>query len=414
MDNEVQELRDALSKLDELKSTRSSKKEEMMKSAMEHRSADKASEGLQIIADGEKALDELDKQIAEAQTRCDELKTKAEKRSNEDKKKMNEIMNGETRSDDKTNSIEYRKAFMEFACRNVANPILETRADSTTTTTTAPTVIPTTLMNEILRELKVRGNILSKVRQLNVKGGVEFPVSTLTPVATWIGETTTSDRQHLASGKISFSYYGLECKISQSILSSIVSLDSFEAEFATLATEAMVDAIEIAILNGTGSGQPTGIFTNAEIKTSEITSANLVKYDKLKKALSGLSISYQVGAELFMAKGTWDTIDGMVDANGQPVARTNYGINGTNSYSLFGFNVNLVEENRIKSIDSATSGEFIMLLGNMKKYAVNTNGNMGVIKYRDNDKNEDVTKALMVVDGKVLEAYAFLGVKLGA
>ena len=82
---------------------------------------------------------------------------------------------------------------------------------------------------------------------------------------------------------------------------------------------------------------------------------------------------------------------------------------------MFGYPVNLVEEDRIKGIDTATADtDYILVLGQFNKYAINSNGNLGVYKYRDEDKNQDVTKALEFLDGKVLDPKAFLRIKLAA
>ena len=75
---------------------------------------------------------------------------------------------------------------------------------------------------------------MPKVRKMNIKGGVKIPTLTLTPTASWIDEDTPSDRQKLQTGSVTFSYYGLEVKIAQSILSEYVSIEEFEKEFAVL------------------------------------------------------------------------------------------------------------------------------------------------------------------------------------
>ena len=98
----------------------------------------------------------------------------------------------ENRDDDPTNSIEYRNAFMEFACRNVPIPA-ELRANATTTTSDAAAVIPTTILNEIIQKAESYGNIYAKVRKLNVQGGVEIPILSLKPEAKWITESKSSE-----------------------------------------------------------------------------------------------------------------------------------------------------------------------------------------------------------------------------
>lgn len=364
-----------------------------------------------------------DEDIANSTTEANEIRTQMQSvqekiKNAQERAKIEEERKGEksfmenTQNVEKRSSIEYRKAFMEYIQRGTQNDILEKRADAYTSTTTAATVIPTTVLNEIIRVSKITGNILPKVRKLNVKGGLDIPTISAIPTASWITEDTTSDRKSLSTGKVSFSYYGLEVKIAQSLLSEYTSIEAFEAEFVLLAVEAMTNAKEIAIFNGTGSGQPTGILKTTGVNETSLTSANFVKYDKLVEAVGKLPVGYRAGAEFAMASSTWDKIVGMVDTNGQPVARVNYGL-GETTRSLFGYPVNLVEEDRIKGIDTATADtDYIVVLGQFNKYAINSNGNLGVYKYRDEDKNQDVTKALEFLDGKVLDANAFLRIKL--
>lgn len=400
MNKEIAELRDLNLELESLKA----RKDAIKKHLQEHRDtitdaqlAEQTKEARQIKAD----IELTEQKIKEAQERVQQLN---------DKKEFRNYM--ENQNIEKRSSMEYRKAFMDYVQRGVKSDILEFRQDEKTTTTTAATVIPQTVMNEIIKESKISGNILSKVRKMNVKGGVKIPTLAAIPTASWIDEDTPSDRKKIDTSAVTFSYYGLEVKIAQTLLSEYTSIDAFEAEFAKLAVEAMTNAKEIAIFNGTGSGQPKGILTESGVTETTITAADFVKYNKLVKAIGKLSVGYRTGAEFAMASGTWDEIVGMVDNNGQPVARVNYGLNGM-TMSLFGYPVNLVEEDRIKSIDTATADtDYIVVFGQFDKYAINGNGDLGVYKYRDEDKNQDVTKALEFLDGKVLDKKAFLRIKL--
>ena len=57
-------------------------------------------------------------------------------------------------------------------------------------------IIPTTIMNEFIKKVsKVYGQLYSKVRKLNIQGGVKFPISDLKANFKWITEKTVSDRQ---------------------------------------------------------------------------------------------------------------------------------------------------------------------------------------------------------------------------
>src|SRR5699024_10261041 len=103
----------------------------------------------------------------------------------------------------------------------------------TTVTTDIGMIIPTTIMNEFNKDVsKVYGQIYSKVRKLNVKGGVEFPISKLSANFKWITETTASNKQKAGDikDKVSFSYHIGEIRVAESLLAQVVSLDVFESE----------------------------------------------------------------------------------------------------------------------------------------------------------------------------------------
>lgn len=398
------------------------KRKELKEKALEKRESIPEEE----LDDTIKKIEDIDKQLKDV---VDEIKAEksdvkddeddAEDVDGEPNKKEERVMKKIIRYNDKMSNeetrstIEYRKQFMDFVQRGVKGDLLQFREDSHTSTTTATTVIPTTVMEEIIKESKISGNVLSKVRKMNVKGGVKFSTLAAIPTASWIDEDTPSDRQKLDTGSVTFSYYGLEVKIAQSLLSEYVSIDAFEKEFAILAVEAMTNAKEVAVFNGSGSGQPTGIFKTSGVNVVVLKEAELGKYNKVVEAAGKLPVGYRTGAEWFMASATWDMIVGMVDNNGQPVARVNYGLDGM-TQTFLGYPVNLVEVDRIKDFASATAGtDYFAVLGNMKYYAINSNGNLGVYKYRDEDKNQDITKALEFCDGKVLNAKAFLVLKKG-
>lgn len=400
MTDNVKELRDLNLELESLKA----RKNAIKKQLAEHR--DTLTDE-QIATSTNEAM-EVRENIRSVE---EKIKIAQEKVSAENEKNQNRSLE-KMENMEKRSTMEYRKAFMDYIQRGVASDVLETRADTFTSTATASTVIPTTVMEEIVKASKISGNILAKVRKMNVKGGVRVPTLSVIPTASWISEDVSSNRQGLTTGSVQFSYYGLEVKIAQSLLSEYTSIDAFEREFASLAVEAMTNAKEVAIFNGTGVGQPTGILKDAGVKEVALTLAEVGKYDKLVGACGNLAVGYRAGAEFAMASSTWDKIVGMVDSQGQPVARVNYGLNGV-AMSLFGYPVNLVEADRIKGVDTATAGtDYVIVLGQFNKYGLNSNGEIGVVKYVDHDHNQTVTKALEFVDGKVLDTNAFIKIKL--
>lgn len=316
---------------------------------------------------------------------------------------------------DKFDTAEYREAFMNYVCRNTPIPA-ELR--DVTTTTDASAVIPTTLLHEIIKKMDVYGGIWAKVRKLNVQGGVDIPVLSLTPVANWVGETTPSEDQKVqANQKISFSYYGIECKIAQTLLANVTTLDMFQSLFVELATEAIVKAIEIAIIKGTGSGQPMGVTVDTRVPSANkltLTAEEFASWEGWKKKVfAKMKKAYRNGIFL-MAQGTFDGyIDGMTDSIGQPIARVNYGIEGGEVYRFGGKTVETVEDDIIADYESASTGDVVAIFIDLNKYGVNSNMQMNVVKWTDHDTNQLKNKAQMIVDGKLIDPNGVLIIKKG-
>ncbi|MCL2053523.1 MAG: phage major capsid protein [Oscillospiraceae bacterium] len=317
---------------------------------------------------------------------------------------------------DPLDTPEYRNAFMNYVCRGV--PLAaEFRANQKTTLGEVGAVIPTTLMHEIIRELKSYGNIYNKVRRLNVQGGVEFPILTLKPVAKWVGEGKSDDQKIAADQNVVFSYYGLECKIAQTLLVSVVTYAAFQAEFVPLATEALVHALEVGIFNGSGSGQMKGITKDNRVPEKNIVTLSNAEFTAwsgwMKKVFAKMKKSYRNGI-FVMAQGTFDGyINGMVDANGQPIGRINFGITDGETYRFGGKLVETVEDDIIAPYDDAVVGEVVAVFFKPTDYAINSNMEMTVTEWVDHDDNLVKTKAKLICDGKLLDPNGVIIIKKG-
>lgn len=321
--------------------------------------------------------------------------------------------------EDKFSTLEYRNAFREYCLTGKMDPIIK-NADATTTTGDAAAVIPTTILQEVIKKVQSYGQIFAAVRKLSIKGGVSVPILSLKPTATWIGETTPSDRQKTQlNSNITFSYYGLECKMSTSLLTDTVTLALFESTLVDLIGEAMTKALDTAIIKGTGSGQPLGITKDTRIPAGQIITlapAEFIDWASWKKKVfAKMPLAYTGGASFYMAHGTFEGyVDGMVDKNGQPVGRVNYGIIDGPQESFGGKTVVQVEDDIIANYDDAATGDVVAILANLNNYAINSNLQLQMYRYTDNDKNEFVDKAILIADGKILDPNGFIVIKKGA
>jgi HK97 family phage major capsid protein len=313
-------------------------------------------------------------------------------------------------TEDVLDSMEYRNAFAQYV--RTGEFKMEKRADEVVTTEGIGKVIPNTVMKELIKTLKSYGNLYNRVRKLNVKGGVEFPIEDLIPTVSWITETTPSNTQKAPELKtsVSFGYHIAEARIAQSLLSSIVSLDLLESEIAKLLAEAFVKEFDRIIIAGTGSGQPTGILNDTRVPEAQkvqITEANAVKWASWRKLLfAKIPLAYRAGGVILMTVDTWESlICTMADDNNRPLYSETYNVEtNTTTYRFNGKEVMLVESDLgIVDYSTATEGQVYMVYLKPENYAINSNLQIGFKRYFNEDLNKWVNKGLCIMDGKLLD-----------
>lgn len=312
---------------------------------------------------------------------------------NEESRKMKKT------DENKFETMEYRKAFMDHVIKGTEIPT-EFRAAGPTKTTDIGAVIPTTVLNKIVEKIEATGMILPLVTRTTIKGGVSVPTSTVKPEATWVSEGAGSEKQKKTTGQITFAYHKLRCAVSVTLETDIMAMSAFEAALISNIVEAMVKALEQAIVNGDGTGKPKGILKEAPNEGQALKSDELT-YQLLVDAEAALPMEYETGAVWCMTKKTFMGFVGMVDANKQPIARVNYGIGGKPERYLLGRPVVLCNYLDTFSPTLATGKPYAFLF-DFKDYMLNTNYTMGLKKYEDNETDDFVTKAIMIADGKVL------------
>lgn len=323
-------------------------------------------------------------------------------------------------NEDPLNTMEYRQAFMKYV--QTGAPI-ELRAGQTISTAETGAAIPLTIMNEVINTVRLRyGNLYNKVRKMNIQGGVEFPIGALRASFKWIGESTVSPRQKLAKlGKVSFQYYTAEIRISQTFLSSIVTLDAFEAKVAEVIAIAYLEAMDQGIVNGSGDGQMLGILNDPRV-TNEITmtAAQFNNWTAWRKNFfAKLPLGYRAGEFIFPLSTVETYLETMADANNNPVFRQATGLEVNDgdvrnpNGRFFGRDISLVEPDVLPDFDSAEAGDVIGIFWQPEEYAINENFGFTMRRYFDEELNEWVDKAIVVVDGKVLNPTGYYLIKKG-
>lgn len=295
-------------------------------------------------------------------------------------------------------SEEYRKAFMDYVVRGTAIPA-EFRAVANTTD--AGALIPPTTLNRIIEKVRTYGNILPLITRTAYASGLAIPTSNVKPVATWVAEGATSPLQNKTLGTtITFSHFKLRCAVAVTLEVEYMTLSAFEDTIVNNVAEAMAVALEESIIKGTGSGQPTGIIHDLE-KGTKLPVVKL-EYDTLIEAEAALEQAYEAGSVWVMSKPTFMKFVGMVDADGQPIARVNAGINGVPARTLLGRNVVLCDYLPTYA-DTLTKTDVFAFIYRMKDYVLNTNYSVAMKVYEDNETDDIIRKSIMIADGKPVD-----------
>lgn len=328
-------------------------------------------------------------------------------------------------------SMEYRTAFMDYVQNGRMTDILR-NADAEGVSGDLGVLLPNTVIQEIITGVeKVYGQLYSRVKKTNVKGGVQYPIGEFFATMSWDG-TSGDDKQHGVSaeqgfGKITdsvtFTYHIGEVRIARSLLQSILSVPVFEAELVKTIVESYVKAMDTIIMKGDGSCQGKGILTVADEGNSRITADHIITMSASdmadwkqvqKKIFAKIPLSMRAeGFEFFMTAGTWEAnIKTLADDNNRPVASETYDMsNGGDVMKFRGRNVVLLESDMLYDFEDANAGgKYVMMIANLGKgYAINTNMQFGYKTYFDEATNKYITKALVVADGNVLDPkYIYL------
>ena len=403
----------------------------------------KASEDVNEVRDLTEQLEDVNAEIAETQDEIDAIDAEertAEVTATETREAVPasaQLVNGEIvgafgqktdasqkrESEDPFATMEYRKAFMAYAQRGTVIPAnLAQRDGSPANTNTLGATIPTTVLNEFINLIRKRyGNLYAKVRKLNIKGAVKVPIAELQATFKWVTEDTVAPRED--GGKIKdfveFSYNMAEIRVSQTLLSSIVSLDLFEREIVRIMMIAYMQAMDAGIVKGTGNGQMLGILNDPRVMNQaghviQLSAADINNWVAWRKNFfSKLPLGYRDGEFIFPLATVDAYLETMADANNNPIFRQATGLevndgDATNPNGrFFGRDISLVEPDIIVDFDSANAGDVIGIFWQPDEYAINTNMEFGMRRWFDEDRNEWVNKMLTVVDGKVLNPRGF-------
>lgn len=307
-----------------------------------------------------------------------------------------------------------RTAFMNYVTKGVISDGI-VRADPETSTNAVNVsadlgvMLPHTVQQSIITEIdKLRGTLFNKVKKINVRGGVEFPIGSFSATFKRITETTVSARQKGGeiTGSISFKYFIGEIRLAKTLLQSLLTVPAFEAELAKVIAKAYVEAMDDEILNGDPTkNQMKGITKDTKVKAIELNADDMKDWKSLFTKIMAKLPASMVSApyEYVMSTGTFfSNYMTLANDNNTPVGQfVDY--NGALNANINGHSATLCENTLFPDFDAAETGDvFGMLWIPNEAYVINTNMEFSVVRYFDHETNQEVTKALVVNDGGVL------------
>lgn len=376
----------------------------------------------------------LNADIAEARRELSDLNALMEDASREEARGKNPLPKAGVAGACK--DAEYRSAFKAFVQHGTPIPadlvtpsmnatlrgiMGERRAAGTTVASEISALIPVTVMDEVVRTAATGayGQLFSRVRKLNVRGGVRFPLSSLEAKFTWGVEGTcpVGQKAGTANTYIEFgSYLGLS-QINTSIIASIESEAVFYQELVKLIREAFYEAMDKAIVSGSGNGQPLGITVDPRVTNSVTLSTDEISNWKAwEKVVAAIPLSKR-GGHIVLPIGTIDKyVRTLTDDNNRPLFFDSSialgkeeadGIEGR----FDGQYILAVENGVMKSFDEANAGDVIGFYAPLRDYAVNSNLQFAVTTFRDEKCLEDITRGLVIIDGKPLDTTGMVLIK---
>jgi len=352
-------------------------------------------------------LDALTAEVDALEARSNELKEAAEKRAalaskviasnNIVKEKIVEDKKVEEKRTFAPDSVEYRDAYL----KNLMGKDIS--VEERNALTSAADVIPTELVNQIYGKLE-DNPVYAELNVTRFPGYVQIPYAKTVNEASWtaIGTASTDSADEVDS--ISLSMYKLIKTVEITADIQAASIPAFQSWLVDTLARKMIAAIVAAVLNGNGSGKPTGVIPGLTAVDTSIT------YDTILAAMAAVPGQYHRDAVFVMSSDTFfNKVMTLKDDQKRPlVVQGVAGVDRAPEYMLLGHRV-LLES----STDTETANN--LLFGNFRDgYAFNIAKDVaiesdGSVEFR---KGSVVYRAMALADGKPVidDAFAVLSV----
>lgn len=298
----VEKIRNKQLELDELQS----RKDEIKKKALAHRSEYGVDEGIEEI----KAINE---KIAETEKEMKELQNEQNEQNIGERNKM---LNFEKMERSEMLGVnEYRSAFLKKLQGSTLND--DEKRAMTSAAASGGAAIPTQTMNMILGQVNESLNALGLVSIYNIPQLTSFPKENLTNDAAWVAEGADGSYVSDTLTSISLSAYKLIRLIKITAKLKLMSIDAFEQWIVDTLVKKMKAGMDNAIFNGTGANQPTGFAKSTWDDTNSVT--DVISFDSLNDVEALVHEDYIGSAVWVMNRKTLASVKKLKDENKRPL-----------------------------------------------------------------------------------------------
>lgn len=286
---------------------------------------------------------------------------------------------------------------------------VEMRAMNTATNSEGGYVVNSELSQTIIKALKDRSDVFSFFDGTSITGYMRIPKKATGGAAQWMDENPGTDptvsTPTLSIIDLAQHRLYAESAITQQMINvQELNLEGFIIEEIA---DALVDSIESAIFNGTGTKQPTGIISGITKKVNLDTRGTL-DIDHFKKAKYKLKKSQLARAKWYMNSETLLALDLVKDLDGRPLLQPNIAT-GT-GYVILGIPVETTD-----AMDTLTTvgAKCVAILACPEAYHTNTQKGVAFHIYNDSTYTK---KGLigyatdLYLDGKTKNDDAVVGI----
>ncbi|MGR3494079.1 phage major capsid protein [Citreimonas sp.] len=356
-----------------------------------------------------KAIGDLTKTVNE---RLEEIEKKADTSKLEDRldkieAKANRAKDGGDDDPDEKAQIE-RKAFGTYLRLGNQTPPDELKALTVSSDPQAGYLAPAEMSTEFVRDLVEVSPIRSvaSVRGIT-SASVKYPRRTGITNAQWEGETEESEESAPSFGQLEVIPHKLTTfvDISNELLSD--SGGAAEAEVRLALAEDFGKKEGVAFVNGTGSGQPEGLMTHADIAETVNGSTTAINPDQLIKLMYAMPAMYRNAGTWMMNGTTLGVIRTLKDADGRHLWQPSF--QAGQPETILGRPV-------VEAVDmpDVASGAFPILFGDFSAYRIVDRLAMSILSDPYTQARKGVTRmhATRRVGGRVLQAARFRKLKM--